>query len=196
MQPTHSEHPCRRTRALATIAATCVVIAAACGGLSGCGGSRSAHAQRRSSGAESTTPARAGSTSGTVNVRVGVGPRGGVVVVAPVFINGSGPFTFVVDTGASKSIIDQQLARKLGFSIRPSRSTLTGVNASHAAGRIFVSHWRIGDVSLPAQQVLTLPLASDTRAPRLGGLIGSDNLRRFGSFLLNYGNSKLVLNPR
>lgn len=131
-----------------------------------------------------------------VPVRVGEGPKGGVVVLAPVFIDGHGPFPFVVDTGASKSVIDQALAKKLGFKIQPSHSTLTGVNASHAAGRIVVTTWRIGGVRLPAEPVLTLPLAADQRGHGLAGLIGSDNLSRFGSFMLNYKAGRLILRAR
>ena len=143
-------------------------------------------------------PAGCGSgkiTGQRVRVRVGVSPVGGVVVLAPVYINGKGPFPFIVDTGASKSVIDQTLARRLGFAISPSHHQLTGVNATQSAGRIAIRHWRIGKVSLPAEPLLTLALASDKRGAGLAGLIGSDNLSRFGGFLLNYRQAVLILRP-
>jgi|SRR5579884_837844 len=146
-------------------------------------------------GCGDSAPARSAAAT-AVPLRVGVRPTGGVVVLAPVFINGKGPFRFIVDTGASKSVIDQALAKKLGFTIHPSHSTLTGVNASHAAGRIVVSDWRIGQARLPSGSVLTLPLAADQRGSGLGGLIGSDNLSAFGSFLLNYRAGRLILGAR
>lgn len=59
-----------------------------------------------------------------------------------------------------------------------------------------LSHWRIGRAELPAEPVLTLPLAADQRGRGLGGLIGSDNLSRFGSFLLEYSAGKLILRAR
>jgi predicted aspartyl protease len=37
-------------------------------------------------------------------------------VVAPVYINGQGPFRFVVDTGANRSVLSGRLARRLGLS--------------------------------------------------------------------------------
>ncbi len=37
-------------------------------------------------------------------------------VVAPVFVNGQGPFRFIVDTGANRSVLSQRLATRLGLS--------------------------------------------------------------------------------
>lgn len=155
----------------------CVTALAACG----------------ASGSDAPRPRSDGGAARRVPVVVHVAPRGATVVLVPVYINGRGPFRFVLDTGASRSIIDQGLARRLGFVIRPSREQLTGVNASRSAGRIIVSHWRIGGVALPREPVLTLSLASDKRGQGLGGLIGSDNLRRFGRFTLDYAGQLLIL---
>lgn len=187
-----------RWRGLAAVAVAAAV--AGCGSSEVTGSAKSATHRSSSStstaGGSTATGSSFGSSNGyEVPLRIGVGSKGGVVVLAPVFINGHGPFPFVVDTGASKSVIDQSLARKLGFKIHSSHAALTGVNSTHAAGEITVSTWRLGAVALPAQNVLTLPLASDQRGPGLGGLIGSDNLRRFGSFLLSYRLGALILSP-
>lgn len=136
------------------------------------------------------------SPSGEKPVIVHLAPRGATAVLVPVFINRRGPFRFILDTGASRSVVDQGLAQKLGFVVQPSHEQLAGVNATRSARRIVVSQWRIGRVRLPAQRVLTLSLASDARGRGLGGLIGSDNLRRFSSFLLDYLQRVLVLRPR
>lgn len=171
----------RRSAALLA-AGACVAALAGCG--SGSGPPAPVASAHSSAGAAS------------VGITVHVSRNGAVTVLAPVYLGGHGPYRFVVDTGASRSIVDQQLARKLGFTVHPSHAVLTGVNASNAAGRISVAHWRIGSVQLPAEHVLTLPLAGDKRGPRLAGLIGSDNLRRFGSFTLDYRHSRLILSPR
>jgi len=193
--------PPRRTRSFThalracAAAAICAVALAAC---CGSGGSTGAAATGAGRGVGAGTGAGAAGAGGrVVPVRVGTNPKGAVVVLAPVYIDGKGPFAFVVDTGASRSVIDQKLAQKLGFHITRSQAQLTGVNATHAAGRIQVARWRIGNVQLPAQPVLTLPLASDQRGQGhpLGGLIGSDNLSRFGAFLLDYRAGRLVLGP-
>src|SRR5258708_6048524 len=45
-------------------------------------------------------------------------------IVVPVMINGQGPFRFIVDTGASHSVVSPALAAKLGLTPTPQTATL------------------------------------------------------------------------
>jgi predicted aspartyl protease len=51
-----------------------------------------------------------------VEVKIETGTR---LVKVPVNVNGKGPFTFDLDTGASKTTLTPQLAESLGITIRP-----------------------------------------------------------------------------
>src|SRR5271165_231468 len=51
----------------------------------------------------------------TANVQVVTDQAGGVTILAPVMIDGQGPYIFVVDTGASVSLIDRPVANHLGL---------------------------------------------------------------------------------
>jgi predicted aspartyl protease len=94
-------------------------------------------------------------------------------VVAPVHVNGQGPFRFIVDTGANRSVLSQGLAERLGL-------VATG------AGDVHSVH---GVVSAPLTQVQSLQygaLALGTAAmpvlqgPMLAGeqgLLGVDGMR-------------------
>src|SRR5665213_2244828 len=47
-------------------------------------------------------------------------------MTAPIIVNGSGPFAFVVDTGANQSVISTELAAQLGL-VRGALEPLNGV---------------------------------------------------------------------
>ena len=64
---------------------------------------------------QSAAPARveapADSAAGEIPFEL-AGP-GGAALVVPVYINGQGPFDFVLDTGATLTCLDQELAQRL-----------------------------------------------------------------------------------
>src|SRR5262249_55504949 len=45
---------------------------------------------------------------------------GGGRVVAPISVNGQGPFRFIVDTGANRSVLSQALSDQLGLTVHGS----------------------------------------------------------------------------
>src|SRR5258707_10696866 len=51
------------------------------------------------------------------------------MMIVPVSINGSGPYDFMLDTGAAKTIVDQKLAEELHLS-KVGERTVVGVLAS------------------------------------------------------------------
>src|SRR5437868_1700936 len=52
-------------------------------------------------------------------------------ILAPVKINGQGPFRLIVDTGANQSVLTTRLATRLGLEAQPERSIkLNGVTGS------------------------------------------------------------------
>jgi hypothetical protein len=59
-------------------------------------------------------PSQAGDGQ-TVSLLVLQGPGGSTLALVPVFIDGQGPFAFALDTGASHSVIDKDLAEQLGL---------------------------------------------------------------------------------
>ena len=85
---------------------------------------------------------------------------------APVVINGRGPFRLVLDTGASRSAINAQVAGSLGLSPDPSRSVLLrGVTGTITVPAVRAESFAVGDV---IQTRETLPIVTDA----LGGAEG------------------------
>lgn len=93
-------------------------------------------------------------------------------VVAPVTVNGQGPFRFIVDTGANRSVLSDGLAARLGL-------TPGGVDQVHSvhgvtmAPLVSVNSLRYGDVALNA---LALPMLSGNVLAGEHGLLGVDGM--------------------
>lgn len=93
-------------------------------------------------------------------------------MTAPVRVNGQGPFRFVVDTGANRTVVSAELASSLGLPLGPVANVhgVAGVEPTQTAA---VGELRVGSVVSRNLQTPLLP------RQRLGadGLIGVDVLR-------------------
>jgi predicted aspartyl protease len=68
-------------------------------------------------------------------------------VMAPVTINGHGPFRLIVDTGANQSVLTARLVQALGIPVTPeSNVRLTGVTGSQVVPVITVDSLQTGDL--------------------------------------------------
>lgn len=132
--------------------------------------------------------------SGTAPLKV-VSAQHATLALASVTIDGQGPFPFIVDTGASSSVVDSAVAKKIGLKATGKTEQLSGVGCQSTAAQAKVSSWKVGDVVLPATTVSVLPLAADAKGPEIGGLLGSDVLSEFGVAALDYQDQQLRLGP-
>jgi predicted aspartyl protease len=83
-------------------------------------------------GAPARVQAPADSAAGEIPFQL-AGP-GDAAIIVPVFINGQGPFRFVLDTGATFTCLDPVLSRRLAL---PERPGTLGVGAGiGGAGRV------------------------------------------------------------
>ena len=110
-----------------------------------------------------------------------------------VCINGSGPWPFVVDTGASSSAIAAPLAKRLGLVTSGAPSEYTGVGCTLRSMGVRVRSWSMGGVALAPQALQSQSLIGLGGRGEAQGLIGADVLSRFGVVELNYSNSTLSL---
>jgi len=112
--------------------------------------------------------------------------------VVTVCIDGSGPFRFMVDTGASGTAISPPVARTLHLATRGKSGEGFGASCTTTFHSVAVANWSIDHVALAAQDVTTADLP---KTPVLGvdGLLGSDVLSRFGAVTVDYDHSRLDL---
>jgi hypothetical protein len=94
-------------------------------------------------------------------------------LLVPVTINGKGPFRFVLDTGANRSVLTPQLVAHLGLQVSTNkRLTMTGVTGSASVPTVAIDSLKVGDVELRRAQ---LPVASGLSAD-VSGTLGVDAL--------------------
>jgi predicted aspartyl protease len=113
------------------------------------------------------------------------------LVVANVHIQGH-TYRFVVDTGASGSIVDASVARKLGLKKAGRPQAFQGVGCSGSATPVKIKDWRIGAVDLPALTIASADTGLAKPGIKLAGLLGSDVLQTFGKVSIDYRGSQLA----
>jgi len=110
-------------------------------------------------------------------------------MVVPVFINGRGPFGFVVDTGANHSVVASELVNVCDL---PSagRAEVHGIAGAEPANMAAVRRLAVGQVTSSNLEMPTLPRA------RLGadGLLGVDILRG-RRMLLDFAQNRFEIGP-
>jgi hypothetical protein len=119
-----------------------------------------------------------------------------VLALVPVKIDGAGPFTFALDTGAARSLVDSQLAAKLHVPKTGSKGKVGGVAGVTKATMIKVRSWSAGPVKLPRTTIVMSNLPFGNAYTGIQGLLGSDMLSRFDVVTIDYGKEQLRLHPR
>jgi predicted aspartyl protease len=114
------------------------------------------------------------------------------MVEVPVFINGRGPFEFLLDTGTETSLIDPALAHDLALSASD-QLTLYTPNGEKTLTRAFLPTVTLGTVSGSNLEVLVdRPESFAALDPKLRGILGQNFLAQF-NLLLDYKQQLVTL---
>jgi hypothetical protein len=143
------------------------------------------------------------SSSSTVVVPLDVvHEQSATLAIVPVKINGKGPYPFILDTGASTSGVNADLAAQLGLPRTGKSSTVAGVVSSSQVPLVRVDQWSVGGVTLRPTTIGALEFGTQNSSSsptqstsKIAGLLGSDQLSRFGSITLDYQRQQLRFTP-
>jgi predicted aspartyl protease len=172
--------------------------------LVGCSGEKAAQATtgratttQAATTTEAATTTQDATTTGegearSVRIRVLSG-AGGVFAFLRVYIGGKGPFAFTVDTGASHSVVDFDVVRRLGLKTIGEPVEVTGITCRGEAGRLRMARWRAGAIRLPAGEIQTIDMPDPGGGIEIDGLLGSDVLSTFGAITVDYEGERLFL---
>ena len=112
------------------------------------------------------------------------------LALARVIVHGHA-FPFLIDTGSSKTLVDEALARKLHLKTVGHPIKVTGVGCSESARKVRLSHWSIGGQRLPS--IVTTSSVIAGANGHAFGLLGSDVLSKFGTISIDYVHGVLTL---
>jgi len=97
-------------------------------------------------------------------------------ILAPVMINGLGPFRFLLDTGANHSTITPELAEALGLLTSADRTRMVhGVTGSARVPTVHIDHMRAGELVLSGRDI---PVIGTTTLAGADGILGVAGLER------------------
>jgi len=98
--------------------------------------------------------------------------------MAPVMVNGQGPFRFIVDTGASRSAISPSLAERLGLvpSVEDSL-TVQGVTGSDQVPSVMIDRLQAGEMLLEHRRLPVIAPHVFANADGILGVEGFDQMR-------------------
>jgi|GEM_PF-6116900 len=121
----------------------------------------------------------------------------GDYIITRVRLNNKIEEKFIVDTGASQTVLDKSVAQKLGPFTGGNYSITTGGKAL-SVNYMTLSNLSVGDINMDNITAMVHDLSSLTLAPgsRIGGLLGANVLKRF-LVTIDYRDKVLILaNPR
>jgi predicted aspartyl protease len=111
-------------------------------------------------------------------------------VMAPVFVNGVGPFAFVVDTGASSSVISPRVVARLKLVPDPARAKLLrGITGSEVVPTVAVESITAGEIVLPKSE---LPVVEPRVFADADGIFGADAFAR-GCLYVNFASAHVSI---
>lgn len=111
-------------------------------------------------------------------------------VMTPVFVNGVGPFAFVVDTGASSTVIAPRIARRLSLEIDPSQpKLLRGITGSELVPTVSVGLITAGGITLANSR---LPVVEPRVFADADGIFGADAFGR-GCLIVSFERAKVAI---
>lgn len=118
----------------------------------------------------------------------------GYLLAVPVFINGRGPWDFVVDTGTNQTVIDRALAATL--QVKASANvTLHALAGSESVASTRADSISVGEGEVPNLEILVGEIKTLKKVDgRLRGILGLDYLYHF-AFSLDYEHMQLRLLP-
>jgi predicted aspartyl protease len=116
-------------------------------------------------------------------------------VIVPVFINGQGPYDFLLDTGTTSTVIRPELANALRLRA-VDRLMLTTVTGSQAVPRSYLESVTLGSRSAANVEVLWQDLSAVRSLDnRISGLLGQNFLSQF-NYLLSYREKRIVFEQK
>ncbi|MEZ3180900.1 retropepsin-like domain-containing protein [Streptomyces pimonensis] len=120
---------------------------------------------------------------------------GRTLAFVPVSFEDRGPYMFALDTGASTSVIDEDVAGRIGLERTGERRPVSGILGTGEVPVVRVDQWKVGDLPLAPGELTVIGLGPPRGGGGIEGLLGSDVLSDFGSITVDYDDGVLKIPP-
>jgi len=111
-------------------------------------------------------------------------------IIVPVFVNESGPYDFLLDTGANSSTVDLELGQKLGLELKAGETVRTLVRQK-PVGWAVARTITVGPITATHLPLLVRDLVGVHKLdPAIRGVLGQDTLNG-ADYLIDYGHRRL-----
>lgn len=130
-----------------------------------------------------------------VPLRVFVADNGATIALVPITIQGEGPYFFGLDTGASQTVIDDDIVQELNIETRGSAGSVRGIAGLTEATLVSVREWSLQDIKIDESMAITFDLGYP-ESGGFSGLLGSDVLSDFEAVTVDYEDAVLRLQSR
>jgi predicted aspartyl protease len=112
------------------------------------------------------------------------------MIIVPVSIDGSAPYDFLLDTGASKTMVDQKLADQLALP-RITEKTVSGMLGSAKMSVVHIDSLSVAGASVAAGEIFSSDHVPTVTA-KVRGVLGEDFLQNF-DLLIDYRHQSIQL---
>lgn len=103
-------------------------------------------------------------------------------ILVDVKINGKGPFTFLFDTGGSRSnTLTPEVAAQLGLALKDGETARGAGSGTQSTWKTHIETYSVGDLIAHDQSMIVIDMKAIKKAfafPKLDGVIGFDVLKR------------------
>jgi hypothetical protein len=178
-------------RAVSGLACAVTVVAvAACSQVTG-NGDGAGISPKATTGTPSAVPSAARTLSEAAVPMAVVSSGQSQVELVPIYVDGHGPYAFLLDTGSSISSVSRQLATGLSLPRTGKVARISGVATISKAPFVSITDWRLGRYRLAPEAVVALNIPGSAHS--VAGLLGSDELRHFGEVTIDFRHLRLQL---
>lgn len=94
-------------------------------------------------------------------------------IIAPVYINGQGPFLFMLDTGANRTVLSDEAVQRLGLAVADDAIAVQSVNGRGLAPTVTIERLNAGELRFDNVE---LPVLAGPVFDRVDGILGMDGL--------------------
>ena len=109
-------------------------------------------------------------------------------------IGGLERLRFLIDTGATRTFIDESIARKLGLTLVPREGHLWALDHAGKAWQTVIPSLQFGPIRVESSSGLVMDLSAVRWGGPIDAVIGLD-LLRLESFLIDYGSRRIMFGP-